>query len=433
MQMGALESKFTLGKRIFDACPSHLLTLIRFFVACGERAYPVGGCVRDVMMNREPHDWDIAVTSSPDKTVEICERMGLKTVPTGIAHGTVTVILPDKSTVEATTCRTDGEYNDSRHPENVTFTGRIEDDLSRRDFTVNAMAADLNGSQNSFDIIDLFGGADDLERGILRAVGKPEVRFSEDALRILRAIRFASRLGFEIHPDTYSAIQKTRGGIYNVSRERVSSELAQILTSASADRGISLLSELGLLPVTLGINLENPLLIRKNVIFTSLEASLPLRLAALILSLDLDRDTSESAIRSLKLPTLTSDECRSFLSVGCVEFDISPVGARRLRRDFGHNTLRLVSLASALETLSLDKADELSKFITASEQANDCIQICDLALSGDDLITLGIPRGRAIGNTLNALLDSVILSPNKNTREELSAIVKNKINTRNIL
>lgn len=419
--MGDFESKFTLGKRIFDACPSHLLTLIRFFIEKGERAYPVGGCVRDVMMGRAPHDWDIAVTSSPDKTVEICAELGLKTIPTGIAHGTVTVILPDRSMVEATTCRTDGEYNDSRHPENVTFTGRIEDDLSRRDFTVNAMAADLNNSENTFDIIDLFGGADDMSRGIIRAVGTPEVRFEEDALRILRAVRFASRLDFEIEPDTFRAIQKTRGGLYNVSRERVSSELSQILTSDSADRGVSLLAELGLLPVTLGLDIKNPLQIKENISFVSLEASLPLRLAALILSLDLAAD-SDRIIRSLKLPCAVSEECRSYLSVEGLEFDVSPVGARRLRREFGDNTLRLLSLAAALGRLPQNQADELSAFVAESEIRGDCVRICDLALSGDDLISIGIPRGRAIGNALNTLLEAVILSPSSNNREELSTI-----------
>lgn len=420
--MGNFESKFTLGKRIFDACPSHLLTLIRFFAEKGDCAYPVGGCVRDVMMGREPHDWDVAVTSSPDKTVEICAEMGLKTVPTGIAHGTVTVILPDRSTVEATTCRTDGEYNDSRHPENVTFTGRIEDDLSRRDFTVNAMAADLNDSENTFDIIDLFGGADDMKRGILRAVGTPEIRFEEDALRILRAVRFASRLDFEIEPDTFRAIQKTRDGLYNVSRERVSSELSQILTSPSADRGVALLAELGLLPVTLGIYEKNPLQIKENMSFSSLESSLPLRLAALILSLDL-ADDSDGMIRSLKLPCAVSEECHSYLSADKLEFDVSPVGARRLRRDFGDNALRLLSLAAALERISQNQTDELSALVTESEESGDCVRICDLALSGDDLISLGIPRGRAIGNALNTLLEAVILSPKSNNREELSDIV----------
>jgi len=233
-------------KRLFEACPPFLLSLIRFFAAHGERAYPVGGCVRDTMMGREPNDWDIAVTTSPDQTVELCAMLGLKTVPTGIAHGTVTVVFPDKSTVEATTCRTDGEYSDSRHPENVTFTGKIEDDLSRRDFTVNAMAADLDGTGRSFEIIDLFNGSSDIEKKIIRAVGDPELRFTEDALRILRAIRFAARLGFEIHRDTEEAVARTHHGLRKISRERISSELAQILSSDSADGGIRLLADLNI-------------------------------------------------------------------------------------------------------------------------------------------------------------------------------------------
>jgi len=413
-------------KRLFEACPPFLLSLIRFFAAHGERAYPVGGCVRDTMMGREPNDWDIAVTTSPDQTVELCAMLGLKTVPTGIAHGTVTVVFPDKSTVEATTCRTDGEYSDSLHPENVTFTGKIEDDLSRRDFTVNAMAADLDGTGRSFEIIDLFNGSSDIEKKIIRAVGDPELRFTEDALRILRAIRFAARLGFEIHRDTEEAVARTHHGLRKISRERISSELAQILSSDSADGGIRLLADLNILGVILGLDADEPLELNPSVQLSSLDSTLPLRLAALIMSLDLDGDTADTVIESLKLPTAVSDECKLYLSAQDADIEISPVGARRLRKVFGDNTYNLIALAEELSLCGLDAntAAQLYHLVARSEIEDDCISLRQLALSGDDLISLGVPRGREVGDALNTLLEQVILRPELNTREQLADIVE---------
>ncbi len=411
-------------RRLFDACPPFLLTLIRFFAAHGERAYPVGGCVRDIMMGGTPHDWDIAVTCAPDRTVELCTSLGLKTIPTGIAHGTVTVLLPDKTPVEATTCRTDGEYNDSRHPENVVFTGKIEDDLSRRDFTVNAMAADLDASGASFEIIDLFDGESDMEKQLIRAVGDPVVRFTEDALRILRAVRFAARLDFDIHHSTADAVRETMQGLENISRERISSELAQILTSNSADKGIALLCELGILPVTLGLDADKQLSINENVVLASLDNSLAMRLAALIMSLDIEDEEADTVITSLKLPNSVSDECRLYLSARTVDFDISPAGARRLRRTFGDCIYNLLALIEefSLGGLDAEKVAELYHLVALSEIQGDCIHLSDLAIGGGDLIALGIPAGPALGDVLDALLERVILSPECNNREELSEL-----------
>ncbi len=298
------------------AIPAYLVPLLCLFAAHGEAAYPVGGCVRDSLRGVEPHDWDIAVTTPPEETEALCRSAGYRVVPTGIAHGTLTVLAPlsadpaDRTgayaPVECTTCRTEGGYTDSRHPDRVSFTGRIEDDPSRRDFTVNAMAFVIS-PQNSpcrnraatvaqpcneyakiayIDrntpadapagteaaapaattpcavapaisalsapaVLDLFGGQADLTAGIIRCVGDPDTRFEEDALRILRAVRFAARLGFAIEPATAAAIVRRRDGLARISRERVADELIKILCSPAPERGVAMLYALGLLPYVL--------------------------------------------------------------------------------------------------------------------------------------------------------------------------------------
>ena len=194
--------------------PSYLAPLLSLFASHGERAFPVGGCVRDTLMGVPPHDWDVAVTTIPNDTMAICHAAGYRTVPTGLKHGTVTILVPlsgdpaDRDgpyeMIECTTCRTEGGYSDGRHPDAVSFTGRIEDDLSRRDFTVNAMAFMTEG--DGLAVLDLFGGREDLKNGVIRAVGDPDTRFTEDALRLMRAVRFAVKLGFTIEENTYAAI-----------------------------------------------------------------------------------------------------------------------------------------------------------------------------------------------------------------------------------
>ena len=163
--------------------PAYLAPLLSLFASHGEAAYPVGGCVRDTLMDIPPHDWDVAVTTIPHDTMAICHAAGYRTVPTGLKHGTVTVLVGEEKPrmpIECTTCRTEGGYSDGRHPDAVAFTGRIEDDLSRRDFTVNAMA--FTHAEGGLSVLDLFGGQDDLKSRIIRAVGDPDTRFTEDTM-----------------------------------------------------------------------------------------------------------------------------------------------------------------------------------------------------------------------------------------------------------
>lgn len=201
----------------------------------GHEAYPVGGCVRDSLLGRAPGDWDVTTSALPETTLALFDR----TVPTGLKHGTVTVLL-DGMALEVTTFRREEGYADGRHPDAVTFDATLEEDLSRRDFTVNAMALAPGGT-----IVDPFGGRGDLERRVIRCVGDPDRRFREDGLRLLRAVRFAAKLGFDLEPETAAALARNAHCLEKVSGERVKAELEKILLSPRP--------ELAALPVKLGM------------------------------------------------------------------------------------------------------------------------------------------------------------------------------------
>ena len=192
----------------------------------GFEAYIVGGCVRDFLMNKTPHDFDITTNARPQDTKKCFD--GYRLITNGEKHGTIAVVI-DGEVVEITTYRIDGSYSDSRHPESVTFSKNLSEDLSRRDFTVNAMALDKNG-----EIVDLFGGRSDIENKIIRTVGNPSDRFEEDALRIMRALRFASLLGFEIDPETSEQIHKKAYLLKNISIERIRDEFMKLVCGEKA-------------------------------------------------------------------------------------------------------------------------------------------------------------------------------------------------------
>lgn len=198
----------------------------------GFAAHPVGGCVRDLLLGRTPGDWDIATSARPETVVGLFA----KTVPTGLKHGTVTVVL-DGMSLEVTTFRSDGGYSDGRHPDTVVFGGSLEQDLARRDFTVNAMALAEDGS-----VIDPFGGQADLEKRLIRAVGDPDLRFQEDALRMFRAIRFAAQLGFEVEEKTFAAIGRLSDRAQYVSGERIKAEVEKTLLSPRPEAAFLFLS-----------------------------------------------------------------------------------------------------------------------------------------------------------------------------------------------
>ena len=208
--------------------PSSVSMILGLLESSGYEAYIVGGAVRDMLLGLEPHDFDISSSSYPDETIRVLEAAGIRHIDNASVHGTVTAIT-DEGNIEITAFRVDGEYSDLRRPDSVRFTRSIEEDVRRRDFTVNSLYMEKDGS-----VKDITGGTEDLEKGIIRTVGDPEERFGEDALRILRAMRFASRFGFEIEDDTFIAMEKCAGELNRISAERIATELTGIVCGMHA-------------------------------------------------------------------------------------------------------------------------------------------------------------------------------------------------------
>ena len=392
------------------------------------KAYAVGGCMRDALMGRKPNDWDMTTDCSPEKMLEIFDAAGLRTIPTGLKHGTVSVLL-NGELYECTTFRIDGSYTDSRHPDQVTFTKDVTEDLRRRDFTVNAIAGDpiandpiandliMNepianesivnepgagdeGSDKN-EIIDVFGGREDIERKIIRAVGDPETRFTEDALRILRAIRFATVLDFTIEKDTFLAAIKLGSRLQSVSAERKSVELQKILLSPHADRGISLLLEADL------AGYVHPEICAPEVALSTLPASFPVRLAALFRSVpDLScMKLSGEVVKSTRL--LRNDTLYGEI---CTRFSCRGATARLMLSKYG-------DFAEDAALLHGDRA--LAEIIAEERKSAPCVTIRQLAVNGNDLISAGIPA-RQLGGIMNALLEAVIEDQSQNQKEALT-------------
>ena len=377
----------------------------------GYRAYAVGGCVRDVIMGREPSDWDMTTNASPEKMIEIFSLEGVRTIPTGLKHGTVTVLL-DGESYEVTTFRIDGSYTDSRHPDEVIFTQNVEDDLARRDFTINAMAAapltDVtalsgeNASRNT-EIIDVFGGISDINNKTIRAVGEPERRFCEDALRILRAVRFAATLGFEIEENTKKAAAKLAYGLQKVSIERKIVELKKMLLSRGADYGIELLFELGL-EKYIHSDIKKP---ARSLL--TLPEKFETRMAALFFENENAPDLS-----SLKLSRAESQGIKKLCDKRAFCHDISEKSARRMIFEYGD---------LARDAALLNQNHDLSEIIEKQAKNSPCVSIAQLKVSGNDLITEGI-EPRSIGKIMSYLLDKVIDEPQLNEKEKLISLAK---------
>lgn len=392
--------------------PENVIKIMNIMARHGYCAYAVGGCVRDVIMGREPSDWDMTTNASPEKMIEIFSLEGVRTIPTGLKHGTVTVLL-DGETYEVTTFRIDGSYTDSRHPDKVVFTQNVEDDLARRDFTVNAMAAApvtdaaaVGGDKDakSTEIIDVFGGIADIENKIIRAVGDPERRFTEDALRILRAVRFAATLGFEIEENTKKAAARLAYGLQKVSIERKIVELKKMLLSNGADYGIELLFELGL-EKYIHSDIKKP---TRSLL--TLPEKFETRMAALLFENENAPDLS-----SLKLSRIESQGIKKLCDKRTFCREISEKNARRMIFEYGE---------LAYDAAMLHLSPELAALIENEAKNSPCVSILQLKVSGNDLITEGIePRG--IGKIMSYLLDKVIDEPQLNQKEILVSLAKN--------
>ena len=380
----------------------------------GYAAYVVGGCVRDSLLGLTPHDWDLCTSALPQQGMELFGEE--KCIPTGLQHGTVTV-KQGGGLYEITTFRTEGTYTDGRHPDEVHFVPDVREDLARRDFTINAMA--YNAKEG---LVDPFGGQADLQSGILRAVGVPHQRFTEDALRILRLYRFAARFGFSIDPPTAQAAQELCAHLDCVSVERIEEELAKLL---SAPAPAAYLDE-KILGVVLPELSPEALAAAKPVVDAcpAGERALPVRLAALLLSLG--EDGTRRTLRRLRCSNACIEETavlvREVVSGVPVSLNIH---ARRLLGKYNLCTVqRLAALGTALQPEHAADFAALSELAERLDADGVCCRISQLAVNGRDLMAAGVPAGPGIRKVLEALLDGVIREEYPNERQALLAAVQ---------
>ncbi len=383
--------------------PRYAEKIIERLEGCGYEALIVGGCVRDALLGRIPGDFDITTSAPPDATLEIFSSDGFSAVPTGIAHGTVTVIY-EKNAAEVTTYRIDGEYSDFRHPAAVKFTPSLEEDLKRRDFTVNAMAY-----SHKLGLVDLHGGIADLENRIIRAVGDPYKRFFEDALRIIRGIRFCSVLDFSMDGDTKAAAAALSANLSEISRERVSGELSKLLMGKASAKVLRDFLEIigGVMGLSGNIAADFSLL-------TELSAELFVRLTALCH--DLSAEEIRGRLRALRFDgeTVNLSACLAE-NRGCKISDYT--AAKQLCRKVGIRAARGVAMLRIAEGTEDLRVLEYFRDI---EARGECVSLKNLAVNGRDLMELGID-GKALGEVLEHLLDSVIEKKVNNEFAELTA------------
>lgn len=437
----SLQKQWYIGEKLIKIkVPKNVAYIIGKLNESGYEAFAVGGCVRDAVLGLTPHDWDITTSAKPEEVKAIFNR----TIDTGIKHGTVTV-MRDHIGYEITTYRIDGEYTDGRHPKEVVFTSNLIEDLKRRDFTINAMAYnDEDG------IIDEFGGVSDLENHIIRCVGVAEERFNEDALRILRAIRFAAKLDFSIEENTYAAIKKIAPNLSLISVERIQSELTKLITSDHPDRikdiyrqGLSKYifkesvlgdDEADIVPKDNNYSKEE-LFERVANIMEALENSSYLRYAGLLTF----ENNPEKVLRNLKMDNKTikivsmlvnNRNYRLISDEGKIRRAIVDIG----KDIFGEYYLPyreglILSQESDMDIEELNKIKCLYKKIIEEGQ---CVSMADMCIKGNDLKNLGVQDGKMIGEILKYLFNEVIEYSELNDSETLIRLAKNKIDDLNV-
>ena len=380
----------------------------------GYAAYVVGGCVRDSLLGLTPHDWDLCTSALPQQGMELFGAE--KCIPTGLQHGTVTV-KQGGGLYEITTFRTEGTYTDGRHPDEVHFVPDVREDLARRDFTINAMA--YNEKEG---LVDPFGGQADLQSGILRAVGVPHQRFTEDALRILRLYRFAARFGFSIDPPTAQAAQELCAHLDCVSVERIEEELAKLL---SAPAPAAYLDE-KILGVVLPELSPEALAAAKPVVDAcpAGEQALPVRLAALLLSLG--EDGTRRTLRRLRCSNACIEETAVLVREVVPGVPVSlNIYTRKLLGKYNLCTVqRLAALGTALQPEHAADFAALSELAEQLEEDGVCCRVSQLAVNGRDLMAAGVPAGPGIRKVLEVLLDGVIREEYPNERQALLAAVQ---------
>lgn len=440
-------------------CPEYINTAFRLLEQSGFKAYAVGGCVRDSLLGKAPDDWDMTTSSTPEETIEVFKSY--RVIPTGLKHGTVTVII-DGNHIEITTMRVDGEYHDNRRPDKVQFTSDIEKDLSRRDFTINAMAYN-----HTDGLIDIFNGQEDLNSRIIRCVGNPDKRFNEDALRIIRALRFACVLDFAIEHKTSESILRNVSLISNVANERIGVELLKLLQGTAVERIIADYKEVifTIIPelrLSDGFVQNTPYHIYDVWTHTvkvvgNVRNTPELRIAALLHDVckpecftqdnngtahfkghpEKSAEKSVEILRNLRFSNAFTETVYHIILL----HDMYPDGNRTTVAKFCSQyspeilklTLELMRGDTAGKNPELSK-DQYESYNHAEKQIEEimksglCLKISDLDINGEDVRALGY-KGREIGNVLSTLLDMVIEEKIDNERDIL---LNSALNLKNI-
>ncbi len=441
---------------VYFELPEHVERILATLHQAGEEAYVVGGCVRDLMMGTQPHDYDITTSALPDTIKNLFRR----TVDTGIEHGTVTVLMEDEA-FEVTTYRVDGEYEDYRRPKTVAFSKELSEDLLRRDFTINAMA------YNNVDgVVDLYDGQEDLKKGSIRCVGKARDRFNEDALRMMRAIRFSAQLGFDIEASTYQAIKENAALITHVSEERVFVELTKTLIAPEAER-VRELVKTGLMARIIPEFLPNVAMPQTNPyhqytvdehIYHSLGYAPNDAVSRWTLffhdigkgytrtvdengrdhfygHVEKSTELAKKVLTRLKADNRTIKRVTLLVRYHDVQLPATHAGIRRLIHKVGQDEfLNLMDIKYADmmahsdygRDLNISCIDKARKIFGEIIEADQCLSIKDLAVNGHDLIALGY-KGTDIGTGLNIGLELVLENPDLNEPEVLLEEIRKKM------
>lgn len=438
--------------------PKKVKYIIDTIMEAGYEAYAVGGCIRDSILLRKPSDWDITTSASPYQVKELFRR----TLDTGIKHGTVTVML-DKEGFEVTTYRIDGEYEDGRHPKEVTFTRNLTEDLKRRDFTINAMAYNEKDG-----LVDIFGGLEDIRCKTVRCVGNPLERFSEDALRMMRAVRFSAQLGYRIEEETSNAIRVLAPDLKKISAERIQTELVKLLTSPHPDylrmayeTGITkvVLPEFDLCMITEQKNPHHCYTVGEHtlVAMQAVRADKVLRLAMLFHDMgkplcvttdeegidhfhghpSVSEEIAGNVLHRLKFDNDTIYMVKKLVKYHDQYIEPQPKNVRRAIRKMGEDVFPLLlevkeADVQAQSDFLREKKEKNLKDVRDVYQRilekNQCVSLKTLAINGKDLIDqTGMKPGKELGEVLNELLDLVTEDPARNTREYLLKAAKERL------
>ena len=402
--------------------PSDVNFIISTLEAAGHEAFAVGGCVRDIQRGVSPKDWDIATSATPSETKALFSR----TVDTGIKHGTITVLL-EKQPYEVTTYRIDGEYLDNRRPESVIFSSNINEDLGRRDFTMNAIAYNEHSG-----FVDPFGGQDDIAKKIIRCVGNAQERFAEDALRMLRAVRFAATTGFTVDGEILTAIKELRQNLANVSPERIREEMGKLICG-SHPQALELLESTGLMPFVLqGREYDGEL----TETIKKLQSIPPHEAMRLGIFLSWAGENCEKILRDLRFDNKTIKETSQYVEFLPKPLPFSRYEIKKFLRILTPQIFEnLLTLKNNPEEIYNELKDILSK--------NEPYLLKHLAINGKDLAEIEIPPGETMGEILENLLDAVLRDPSLDTKvkqlrwvlqhECRSSFAKNTHNSDNLL